>query len=63
MTEINQSQIRELQREAAAAGDLDMMALCRLACGDDETATQSAQTAAWTRCAEVIADAAAQVQS
>jgi hypothetical protein len=56
--EITDRQIRALQREAAEAGDLEMVALCRLACGDHETATQKEISAARAKCAVVISDAA-----
>ncbi len=55
--EITDRQIRQLQAEAAEAGDLDMVVICRLACGDYEEATSSEQTAAREKCASVIDDA------
>jgi hypothetical protein len=58
--EITDRQIRALQREAAQAGDLDMVAICRTACGDHGIATQTEIQAARVRCAEVISDAEAQ---
>lgn len=57
---ITDSQIRTLQREAAEAGDPGMVAKCRLACGDEETATQTEILAARRVCVRAINDAAAQ---
>lgn len=57
---ISDSQIRTLQREAASAGDLDMVSVCRTACGDEETATQTQIQAARVECVRAIADAEAQ---
>ncbi len=61
-------QIRALQTSAGEAGDYSMVAICRLACGDEETATQTEIQAARVRCVDVIAEweinsAADEVQS
>ena len=57
--ELDQSDIRALQREAAAAGDLDMVRTCRVACGDEETSTQGDIVAALRVVAACLADAGA----
>lgn len=57
---VTDGQIRQLGREAAQAGDTEQVALCRLACGDEETATQTEIQAARGACVAIIADAEAQ---
>ena len=54
---VTDSQIRDLQRAAGQAGDLDQVSICRMACGDEETATQTQIQAARKACVAVIADA------
>jgi hypothetical protein len=56
---ITDSQIRALQHEAEAAGDIAMACLCRTACGDYEKATQTEMMAARHECVRVIRDAEA----
>ena len=58
--EVTDRQIRALQAEAGIAGDVDMVRLCRVACGDEETAAQSEIQSARIECARVISDAGAQ---
>ncbi len=55
--DVTDSQIRALQAEAGAAGDLVMVRECRIACGDEETSTQSDIQLARAECARVIAEA------
>jgi hypothetical protein len=57
---VNDSQIRGLQRAAAEAGDLEQVALCRLACGDEEFASQSEIHAARVKCVRALRDAEVQ---
>lgn len=57
--DVTDEQIRALQTEAAEAGDHAQVMLCRLACGDYETRTQTEIQAARVKCARVISDAEA----
>lgn len=60
VNELTAEQIRSLQHEAAAAGDLDMVATCRIAAGDREESTQSEIRAAQEAVCRALNDAAAQ---
>jgi hypothetical protein len=56
--DVTDTQIRELQREAAAAGDHEQMKLCRIACGDYEDRAQHEIQATRVECARIIAETA-----
>lgn len=53
---ITDDQIRALETEAGAAGDLEMATICRVALGEEESSAWTEETAR-TECVRVIREA------